>query len=260
MLDGGKWSKENEKLILEARDSLLIRFMEAGYSVIIDDTNLEIKHEEQLRKIVETYAEYPHRSADYEFVVKDFTDVPLRECITRNETRRNKVPKGVILSMYNRYLKPKGEDDVTEIDPEYLEQNKDLPDAVIFDLDGTLALFGDASPYDRDFSYDTVNYPVFDALRLYQDNGYKIIICSGRKGESVDVTSKWLEKNGIAPDLFIMRKAGDVRKDWIIKEEMFRKYILPNYNVNVVYDDRDRVVDMWRGLGVPVFQVAPGNF
>jgi hypothetical protein len=27
-----------------------------------------------------------------------------------------------------------------------------------------------------------------------------------------------------------------------------------------VFDDRDKVVAMWRSMGVPCFQVAPGDF
>ena len=32
------------------------------------------------------------------------------------------------------------------------------------------------------------------------------------------------------------------------------------YNVHFVLDDRQQVVDMWRSLGLTVFQVAEGDF
>jgi hypothetical protein len=57
-----------------------------------------------------------------------------------------------------------------------------------------------------------------------------------------------------------MRSAGDMRKDSIVKEEIYRQEILGRYNVWFVLDDRNQVVDMWRLLGLRCLQVAPGNF
>lgn len=243
MVDGGRWSKANEKLILDIRDDLVLLFMERGYSVIVDDTNLDPKHEEKLQELCSLRPEF-------KFVVNDFTAVPLEECIKRNQHRVPRVEDKVIYDMYDRYIKPDSK----------VVQNPNLDNAVIFDLDGTLALFGNANPYNRDFAYDTLNHTVFDELKMRKDAGYKIIICSGRNGEFLDVTSEWLGKNGVHPDLFLMRKEGDTRKDFVVKEEMFRNHILPNYYVEAVYDDRDRIVAMWRSLGLTCFQVAPGNF
>lgn len=42
----------------------------------------------------------------------------------------------------------------------------------------------------------------------------------------------------------------------IVKQEMFKKY----YNVIAVFDDRNKVVDMWRKLKLPTYQVWYGNF
>ena len=57
-----------------------------------------------------------------------------------------------------------------------------------------------------------------------------------------------------------MRKTGDNRKDSIIKEEIYRNLIEPNYNIEFVLDDRNQVVDMWRRIGLTCLQVADGNF
>jgi hypothetical protein len=45
-----------------------------------------------------------------------------------------------------------------------------------------------------------------------------------------------------------------------VKEEIYRQEILGRYNVWMVLDDRDQVVEMWRNLGLRVLQVAPGAF
>lgn len=241
MLDGGKWSKGNEKFILEIRGNIIYKALANKQSVIVDDTNFAPEHRQ-------TFEGMAMRTGA-ELVINDFTYVSLEECIRRNQHRTPRVEDKVIYDMYDRYLKPPP-----------VVQNPDNPDAIQFDLDGTLALFGNANPYDRDCSYDTVNYPVFDELISYQSKGYKIIILSGRKGEYLEKTEEWLGKNGIHPDLFIMRAIGDTRKDYIIKKEMFMEHVLPKYNVKIVFDDRNGVVRMWRELGLTCFQVAEGNF
>lgn len=248
MLDHGQWSKENEKFILSTRDGLIHHSLLKGYSVIVDDTNFAPKHEETLKAIAAKH--------EAEFVIKDFTDVPLEECLVRNHYRTPSVESKVIHDMYDRYLKPK-------IKP--IEQDENLPLAVQFDLDGTLALYDNPNNikslnYDREFLYDRLNEPVFEALQAYKEAGYKIIIASGRNGEFEEVTKQWLAKHYIEPDLFIMRMVGDKRKDYIVKKEMFKEHIAPKYNVRVVYDDRDQVVDLWRSMGLTCFQVAPGSF
>lgn len=254
MLDGGKWSKGNEKFVLHVRDKLIGEALSDGFSVIVDDTNLDPKHIRVLEALTTFYDEMfrlNKNSPRVEFEIKDFTDISVKACIKNDLKRNRSVGQDVIMDMYNRYLKPK---------PEVIEQNPELPDAVQFDLDGTLALFGDANPYDRDCSYDTVYWEVYDELIHYQESGYKIIILSGRKGEYLDKTNEWLQKNGIKPDLFVMRQVGDERPDYVIKGEMFKKYVLPKYNVKVVFDDRDQVVQLWRDMGLKCFQVAEGKF
>src|ERR1035437_3369332 len=44
MIDDGKWSKDKEKFIIEARDELVKISLDGGFSVIVDDTNLSPKH------------------------------------------------------------------------------------------------------------------------------------------------------------------------------------------------------------------------
>jgi hypothetical protein len=55
-----------------------------------------------------------------------------------------------------------------------------------------------------------------------------------------------------------MRKSGDNRPDYIIKEEMWKE---ANKNILFVLDDRRSVVNMWRRqLGIVCFAVADGDF
>ena len=57
-----------------------------------------------------------------------------------------------------------------------------------------------------------------------------------------------------------MRKKGDQRPDYVIKNEIYDAEIIPNYDVLAVFDDRDQVVRHLRKRGITVFQVAPGRF
>jgi beta-phosphoglucomutase-like phosphatase (HAD superfamily) len=57
-----------------------------------------------------------------------------------------------------------------------------------------------------------------------------------------------------------MRADGDFRQDYVIKEEILDRDILPNYSPQMAFDDRNRVVEMWRRRGIPCLQVASGDF
>ena len=47
--------------------------------------------------------------------------------------------------------------------------------------------------------------------------------------------------------------------DWVLKKDMLDEHVDIN-DVFLVFDDRDRVVKLWRSLGLTTFQVADGDF
>ena len=57
-----------------------------------------------------------------------------------------------------------------------------------------------------------------------------------------------------------MRAAKDTRGDDVVKAELFDAHIRRRFHVRVVLDDRDRVVALWRRLGLPCWQVDYGDF
>lgn len=64
-----------------------------------------------------------------------------------------------------------------------------------------------------------------------------------------------------APERFRMRKAGDFTPDEVLKRGWLNEIEPPEYaRLTAVFDDRDKVVNMWREAGVPCFQVARGEF
>lgn len=140
----------------------------------------------------------------------------------------------------------------------------DLPKTIICDIDGTLALLEGRNPYDPTTGEDLLNYPIANILEVYDNQNVfdvDLILLSGREDKYREFTEKWLHKNGINhyKELF-MRKTGDFRKDYVIKKELYEKYIKDKYSVLFVLDDRDQVVKMWREEGLTCLQVAFGNF
>lgn len=250
MLHNGRWSRANEKQVLELRDQIIKSGLDRGMHVIVDDTNLSVKHFNRLSQLAKQYG--------VRLEVKDFTDVPLEECINRDLNRTNSVGEKVIRDMHNQFLKPK--QDTKALNPMVFDAR--LPYCVIFDLDGTLACMGDRSPYDgKACGADSVNKSIRALLKVIKNTGdFKVGIFSGRSEEAMYETREWLKDNHIDWSFLAMRRSGDNRKDAIIKKEMFDKYIRDKYNVLFVVDDRDQVVKMWRDIGLVCLQVNYGDF
>lgn len=133
------------------------------------------------------------------------------------------------------------------------------PDAVIVDIDGTLAVRGERSPYD--WSRVSEDMPNEAVVRIIVELSHssEIIFVSGRSEVCRADTDAWLKEHCPAGVLF-MRPRDDDRMDAQIKEEMYLQAIKPHWNIWLVLDDRDQTVRMWRALGLTCLQVAPGNF
>jgi len=250
MLNNGKWSPENEGFVLALRDEIIIRNLVNGRNVVVDDTNLDPKHLIQFEAIAQEFL------ADFEI---RFFDVPVRECIRRNALRPNPVPEKVIYQMYNRYID-------NPVPPVAYDDEKE--ECIIVDVDGTLAHIADGrSPYDASRAMnDVADDAVVSITSMAYQNGYKVIILTGRNEEHRQVTEEWLEANGIPYDELYTRLDSDVDengqqlKDAIVKERLYRTHVEPRFNVKFILDDRNQVVDMWRSLGLKCLQVQEGNF
>ena len=169
---------------------------------------------------------------------------------------------------------------------------------IIFDLDGTLAIIEKrrikaGSPtgstptkeemdwgifFDgKNIKLDEPNYPVISMAQMYYREGYKIVIFSGRNDRSYKETKEWLEKYEVPYHMLVMRPDKFKDDSWPIAvgnpatpdmrympDEILKKAMLDTFvdidDVFMCVDDRQKVVDMWRSLGLTCFQVAPGNF
>lgn len=142
---------------------------------------------------------------------------------------------------------------------------------VVFDLDGTLALnehrvhYIREEPRDYDAFYaactnDVPNAVVTAVFQAHVSAGNHVEIWSGRSDQVREETEHWLRKRaGISSyRLKRMRRAADHRPDVVLKREWLSEARAAGRAPDLVYDDRDCVVAMWREEGVPCFQVAPG--
>lgn len=248
-LHNGVYSKALEVIVCEYQMSLAATALAEWKDVVVDNTHLFWTHEADYRKLA--------NDMDVEFEIKSF-DTPIDECIERDSKRegRAKVGSKVIKQMAQKaQLLSNGKKlEFEEVIQSFWENS------YIFDIDGTLAKMEGRSPYDGSRVWeDTLHVDVAGILRELSVNN-RIIICSWREDTCRDATIEWLTKYDIPYDELFMRKEGDKRNDAIIKYEILVNDIIPKYYVKWVFDDRDRVVSMWRQCGVRCYQVDYWNF
>jgi uncharacterized HAD superfamily protein len=145
-----------------------------------------------------------------------------------------------------------------------------MRDAVIFDIDGTLAdvdeflhhlVHRPDSPRDWEGFHTAVGeakvkQDVLSMLHLYQMRGVHIILLTSRNVEWHGETVAWLKRNNIDYDVLMMRSKGDRRSAPEFKEDRFKK-IMQDWNIVQVFDDHPGVCGVAEEIGIPVTKV-PG--
>lgn len=96
MIQNGKYTPETEMFVLNVRDSIVRLAIGQGFDVVIDDTNLNPKHEESLRNLSDSIG------AVFNVIEMETT---LDECIRRDSLRPNLVGESVIRDMYDKYVR-----------------------------------------------------------------------------------------------------------------------------------------------------------
>lgn len=137
---------------------------------------------------------------------------------------------------------------------------------VIFDLDGTIANIDHRAHFvrggKRDWQsffaacVDDIPVPhVVETFKAHIDAGHTVRIWSARSDAVRTQTEDWLQDVAGIDPCFLqhMRADGDNTPD----VELKRYWLNQEYErPDLVYDDRQRVVDMWRAEGIPCFQVV----
>ena len=122
-----------------------------------------------------------------------------------------------------------------------------------------------------------INPNEFLMSEMFKQNGFKIIIFSGRNDRSFHTTDSWLKQHNVPFDLLVMRPDKFQENSWpvangnpatqamrFMPDEILKKAMLDTFvnkdNVFCVFDDRKKVVDMWRELGLTCFEVEEAHF
>jgi len=246
---------EKEEVVTALEDRTVKALLATGKSVVIDATHIR-------RSYISRWADLASRTGSA-FSVK-LIDTPLDICLERDAARPFPVGEKVIRDMHQRLKSALREPVPTarSAEPAKLyEPDATLPAAWLVDIDGTLALMQERSPYDTTrYHEDTPNHVIASLVGTLWDSGLQIVVMSGRDERYRDVTESWLRQHSIPFDALFMRRAEDTRNDAVIKLELFFEHVAPKWCVAGALDDRNRVVEAWRSIGLPCLQVAAGDF
>lgn len=284
---GWKFNRKDENQIKAAARDQVTRALNAGLSVIIDNTNLSAG----TRKDWELAGNYLGAT-----VIQHEIDTPVNVCVDRDRLRNpGRVGRAVIERMALFYG--------------FIDWNEYPGEFVIVDLDGTVANCQHRLKYleptihhkmDCSFAFNTpdtssercpqclskpyknwvkfhdgdeiakdVTYPrIVNLVKRFAED-YHILFVTGRGLECAIATEDWIDQHFIGrddigrPDLrcyrhLFMRPNGDHRADTDIKREILN--LLPKDRIAYVLEDRDRVVEMYRAEGLTVLQPKKGDY
>lgn len=274
----GRYVDCDEKLVTETQNTLIDEGLRMRENVFVSDMNLRNSYVKRLIEKAWTF------NAQYEIV--DLTNVSLEVCISRNNyeerwASQKVVPDGVIIRNYEKFIANKPyplpvlftgamRPDERRFEP--YNRRSDAYPAIIVDIDGTIAHMIARGPFDEHLvSTDAVDYDVRTTVLAHHAVGHTVIFMSGRTDGCWDDTVAWLKAN-VSPHvdprdeqsgfkLFMRRSVEDRgRPDDNVKYDLFKAHVEPYFSVIMCYDDRDKVVKMWREIGVKCAQVEYGAF
>ena len=138
---------------------------------------------------------------------------------------------------------------------------------VIVDIDGTLAdcshrvhfIRGKRKKWKKFFDAASKDRPRIDVVARVRElaKRHRIHLVSGRPEQYRRQTLEWLGHYRIPFESLHMRENGDYRSDDIVKQEIL-DLCFDKANIELVIDDRPRVVRMWQSNGLKVLDVGDG--
>jgi predicted kinase len=256
-LNNGKYSMDNEREVSIYEKERIIAGIHSNLDVIIDATNLNPKTIKQWNDLANDL------ECDIEF--KKFY-IPFSEAMVRSKKRKEEgglyISKKVMLGFYKRYFPNELSDEFT--DKRIIKEPElKLPNCVICDLDGTLALHQGRHPYE----WDKISTDKMDSrlqlmlMKLHANNQSEIIFVTGRNAEARQATIEWLDKHlGIKDYKLYTKEPNEYTSGEVYKERIYHEYIENKYNVLCVFEDSDRCVLMWRKLGLLTCQLENNDY
>ena len=147
---------------------------------------------------------------------------------------------------------------------------------IIFDIDGTIldishrVKFALQNPQDWKSFYSNMDndQPIAEICSLLKsllkDDTNQILFCTGRvedyRKKTIDQINQILKgfKNVDIDRFLYMRPRGDLRKDFMVKRDLFERMIIDGFDPVLVFEDKVTVVEMWQELGLKCLKVTKG--
>lgn len=272
----GRYTDCDEPMVTTVQNMLIDDGLRAGDNVIVSDMNLRNQY---VKRLIEKAWKF-----DTDYVIHDLTNVDVEECVRRDMRRmqvgQRGVGEAVIRETHARFVKGNPhplpvqlagiakEEDRRRFQAYVPDTSK--PRAIIVDIDGTVARMVARGPFDEHLVHtDELIEPVAKMVEHALFSEIVVIFMSGRTDGCWIPTHDWLIEKmqwldpvwGTQWELHMRRSVEDRgRPDDIVKYEMFRREVAERFNVLYVLDDRNKVVKMWREIGLVCAQVAEGDF
>lgn len=245
-----KFKRSKEKLVSEIAMNLAKVSSRAGKSIIISDLNLS----QRVRNMWRDFAKSYHMS----FEVKEF-EVSWEDAVKRDTQRFGGLGVSVLRKQWEMWN--------TYIGRRVYIPDESLPKAFLCDIDGTVACntsgrgWYDWDRVDEDFPRKHVVSMVHGLIQ----SGLIPVFLSGRDGSCSKKTYDWIMEYIMVDYLpendgfhLLMRDPKDHRRDSVIKEEIFWKYVANRFNIVACIDDRPQMIRAWEDLKIPNI-IAVGN-
>jgi predicted kinase len=260
-----EYNGQDEKVIKRIRNYAIESWLQKGYDVVVDDTNLDKYIFTDMQQIASRVGDIGVQ--EHRFIID------METCRNQNEDRAvGVVPEKDWNGLWLAYTLRKKNDDfyAPPIDLEMLMRNEELkvsilPRAVIVDLDNTIAMFPNGrEPFEHEkIPNDIPNRSLLYILNILSKRDVEIIIVSGRNGITEEATRQWLSTNDVWFDSLYMRppdKEYASIRDYLVKKEIYEKHIKDKFFVICAFEDREQTTVGWRALGIPTCQVDFGRY
>ena len=262
---GPYWIPSREDLVSNTKKEIALNAMRFGYDIVVDNMNLNPKEVKFWEDIIDAHNNTKPVTSDwykweYEIEFKDFF-IPLEECIRRDAIRPNPIGEKVIRDTWRKYKHFIQTSEVEKYVNNLRVWDVGKPICVVVDMDSTLCFnttkrpwFGEGAA--EGMKNDISNDDVCMVVEKLQEH-YPIVLATGRDTSQEEVTKQWLSTQGINVTDFYFRTEGDYRKGVEVKREQIEK-ILEKYNILVIFEDCEPIVQMYRDMGLTVLQPNKG--
>ena len=255
---GVYWVPSREDVVTKAKKEIAVYAMDKGYDIVIDNMNLNPKEIQYWETVVNYHNGYMGKEIKYEIEFKDFF-IPIEECIRRDAVRPNPIGEKVIRDTWRRYKHFIQTSEVERYVNNLRLWDSGKPMCVVIDMDSTVCFNTSKRPWFGDGSTEAMidDVPNHGVVELVKAQEYPVVVCTGRNKDQYKVTIEWLANQGITPVDCYMRENGDYRKGVEVKAELMNQ-ILDKYNVLVVFEDCEPIVQKYREMGLTVLQPNKG--